>query len=271
MHIQNCSIVPVNSEHAVKVVSFVCELGANFSVEKLKEVISHYESSSSLQNIFPKKTEGQSTSITFSPTGVDVSNSQETNQLVLERVGADGNVEYSLSLQNNVINFSLNKYSRWASISSEALAVLNQFIGFILPDPGISVFGLQYVDEFIVTGEINSFVPSMLFDADNKILPKKLIEHKGPWHNHLGWFDDDEKLLPNKVLHNLNINIIPQHEKLLVQIIGAHRLILSSPISNENQIKADMANRFTALHNQNKALLKKLLNANALKEIHLEN
>lgn len=272
MHIQNCSIVPINSEHAVKAVFFVCELGANLSAEKITEILAHYEQSSSLRNLFPKKTEGRATSFTITPEGVGVAPPNgEINSLVFERVGTDGSVEYSLSLQNNIVNFSTNKYSRWATVSSEAFAILSEIINLVLPAPGVSVFGLQYIDEFIVTGEIQSFTPSMLFDENSVILPKNLSTKKAPWHNHFGWFDDDASLSPNKVLHNLNINVIPQHEKLIVQILGAHRFILAAPIFNGEQIVADMANRFTTLHNQNKALLRGLLNAKAQNEIHLEN
>lgn len=271
MHIQNCSIVPVNSEHAVKAVSFVCELGANLSAEKLQQIIAHYENSPGLRNIFPKKTEGRTASITISQEGVDVTNtSGQINQIILEGIGVDGNVDYYLVLQNNVINFSSNRYSRWATVSKEALAILNEFIGLVLPDPGISVFGLQYIDEFVVTGDIGSFRPSMLFDVNSKNLPSNIFDRTGPWHNHMGWFDEDATLLQDKILHNLNINIVPQHEKLVVQIIGAHRFILSIPISNEKDASADMGGKFLVLHDKNIVLLKGLLNENARKEIHLE-
>lgn len=271
MHIQNCSIVPINSEHAVKSVSFVCELGANLSSEKIQGIIAHYDNSVGLRNLFHKKTEGRETSISISPNGVDVTNtSGQINQVLLERIGERGDIEYALAIQNNVINFSSNLYSRWANVSNEAVALLNEFTGLVLPDPGISVFGLQYVDEFIVTGEIKSFRPHMLFDFNNKILPSNICNMNGPWHNHTGWFDDDPALVHDKILHNLNINVVPQHEKIVIQIIGAHRYILSAPNSGTD-IRTEMAKKFFILHEKNKALLLALLNKTACAEIHLGN
>lgn len=269
MHIQNCSIAPINSEHAVKSVSFICELGANLSSEKIQEVISHYDHSDGLRNLFHKKTEGRETSISLSPNGIDVSNkSGQINQVVLERIGERGEVEFALAIRNNVINFNSNLYSRWANVSNDAVALLNEFTGLVLPDPGISVFGLQYVDEFIVTGEINSFRPQMLFKLNNHILPSHIANMAGPWHNHTGWFDD-ATLAQDKILHNLNINVVPQHEKLVIQIIGAHRYILSAPSSSASDIRADMTNKFLILHEKNKDLLRGLLNETACAEIHL--
>lgn len=269
MHIENCSIVPLNSEHAVRSVSFVCELGANLSPEKIKEIISYYDNSTELRKIFPKKTAAQGASIYFSQHGVDVNNSGDINQVILERIGTDGSTEFGLSLQGNIINFNSNQYSRWASVSQEAFAILSQFVSLVLPAPGISVFGLQYVDEFIVTGEINSFRPSMLFEPGSKILPANVSERTGPWHNHTGWFSDDNTEQHDKLLHNLNINVIPQHEKVIVQIIGAHRYILSNPIANIDDDCTVMTNKFQIMHDVNKALLRELLSKQALEEIHL--
>lgn len=270
MHIENCSIVPINSEHAVKSVSFVCELGANLSSEKIKQIITHYDNSIELRKIFPKKTAAQGPSVFINESGINVKDSGEINQIILERFGSDGIPEFTLSLQGNIINFSSNKYSRWASISTEAFAILSQFVNLVLPDPGISVFGLQYLDEFIVTGDIDSFRASMLFDSNSKILPSSVFERIGPWHNHMGWFDDGKIVQHDKLLHNLNVNVVPQHEKVIVQIIGAHRFILTNPISNNVNIDSAMASKFQILHDTNKVLLKKLLNKQALKEIHLE-
>ena len=272
MHIQNCSIVPVNSEHAVKAVSFVCELGANLSTEKLQQIIAHYEGSSGLRNIFQKKTEGRSDSITVTSNGVDVKkNSGEISHVVFERIGTEDNVELALTVHANIINFSSNQYSRWANVSKEAFAILEEFVCFAMPDPGISVFGIQYVDEFIVTGDIASFRPSMLFDAKSKTISPNTFERIGPWHNHMGWFEDDNALQQDKVLHNLNINVVPQHEKLVVQIIGAHRYILSNPVSNKSLASVAMSEKFVFLHRKNVSVLKELLNKNALTDIHLEN
>lgn len=270
MHIQNCSIVPVNSEHAVKVVSFVCELGANFSVEKIRQIIAHYDSSSGLRKIFPNKTEGRATSISISPQGVDVKNDGEINQVILERSREDGSKEFVLTLQGNQINFSSFQYTRWSDISKEAYAILIEFINLVLPDPGVSVLGLQYLDEFIVSGDINSFRASMLFDANSKYLPTHFHDKMGPWHNHMGWFDEDVALQPNKILHNLNINAAQQQEKIVVQVLGAHRYILPAPIINRKEATEAMENKFNILHNKNKMLLAELLSEGAQKDIHLE-
>jgi uncharacterized protein (TIGR04255 family) len=140
----------------------------------------------------------------------------------------------------------------------------------VLPQPGISAIGLQYVDEFNVVGDPQSFKPSMLFANDGERLPRFVLNQTGAWHNHSGWYKDGGSS-NEKILNNVNISVQPRAEKLVVQVIGAHRIILDRAIATTDGVSEILKNHFETLHNENKNLLKELLSQDAQESIHLDN
>lgn len=269
MHFEGCSVVPAKSEHAVQAAVFVCELPAAVSSEAIGRVIAYYDSSAGLKEIFPRKTEVRGMAIAVSPKSVGVRTDGEIAGVKFDRLMPDGNVELAISLQGNLLSFTCNIYSRWATVSEQALGLLKEFAAFLLPEPGVGVFGLQYVDEFFVTGDHMAFRPSMLFARDNEQIPRFLQEQAGSWHNHTGWFEDDVDG-GFKTLNNVNINVALQPEKLVVQIIAAHRHIMPKPIDTAEGLALAIRPQFDLLHSGNKDLLRKLLRDEIRSAIHLE-
>ena len=141
MHINNCSIVPAKSEHAVQAAVFVCELPALLSIEAIRKVISHYETSTELQKLFPKKAESRSVSISVGAGGIGVQNNENITGVNFERIDANSNVELALSFNGSAITYVCNSYTRWNIVFKDAISILEQFIKFVIPEPGISVIG----------------------------------------------------------------------------------------------------------------------------------
>lgn len=269
MHFSGCSVLPAKSEHAVQAVVFVCELPAGVSPEAVGRLIHHYDATPGLRNAFPRKTEIRGMSIAVSPGSVDVQHGGDVTGVTLDRVAPNGAVETAVSLQGNVLSFTCNLYSRWSLVSGQAISLLTELASFVLPEPGIVVFGLQYIDEFYVTGDQNAFHPSMLFSTTGGRIPTFLNEQVGPWHNHSGWFEKDDAT-GVRTLNNMNINVVSQPEKLLVQIVSAHRNIMPAPASSREELSNVIGAQFDSLHTQNKKLLGELLTATAQDAIHLE-
>lgn len=268
MHINNCSIVPAKSEHAVQAAVFVCELPALLSSEAIGKIIAYYESSPELQKLFPKKSESRGVSISVGLKGVGVQNDENITGVNFERISPSGDVELALSFNTSIISYVCNSYTRWKTVSKDAISILEQFIKFVVPAPGISVIGLQYVDEFFISGEFNSFTPSMIFAEDCPLLPKNVLTQSGGWHSHSGWFEagaDGEKRL-----NNLNVNMVLQPERMVLQIVSAHRSILLQPIIELDGVSATLNEHFDKLHLSNKELFARLLNSQMKSEIHLE-
>lgn len=270
MHFSGCSVLPAKSEHAVQAVVFVCELAAAISPEAVLRVIEHYDKSSGLREAFPRKAELRGVAISITAgTGVGVQNRGDVVGVVFDRIAPDGNVEIAISIQGNTLSFTCNTYSRWSQVSQQAIKLLSEFACFVLPDPGVAVLGLQYVDEFYVTGKVQAFRPSMLFAPDGALIPPFFHEKEGPWHNHLGWFEP----IGNegaRMLNNVNISVVAQPERMVVQIVGAHRLIRAMPISSIDELAKTIEIEFDVLHRRNKDLLGELLVDKAKSSIHLD-
>lgn len=268
MHINNCSIVPAKSEHAVQAAVFVCELPALLSIEAIRKVISHYETSTELQKLFPKKAESRSVSISVGAGGIGVQNNENITGVNFERIDANSNVELALSFNGSAITYVCNSYTRWNIVFKDAISILEQFIKFVIPEPGISVIGLQYIDEFFVSGNLKNFTPSMIFSEHGSLLPANVLGQSEGWHSHSGWFDVGQD--GEKILNNLNINTVIQPERMVVQIISAHRNILLQPIIDVGVASTALSDSYGKLHLKNKNLFAQLLNAQMKREIHLE-
>lgn len=262
-----CKVVPASSEHAVLTVVFVCELAANLSTETIAKAIHRYDSETWLSSLFPKKTESRPLSISVEPKHIGVQQEGNADGLILERVAPDGRTELALQLQGNKISFICNRYSRWESVSNEAIDVLTKVVDLILPQPGLSAFGLQYVDEFYVVGDYSLFKPTYLFSESSR-LPAYALSQSGAWHSHTGWFEEGDSE-NERILNNLNVGIQLQPERLVVQVVGAHRALLGGVIVEEVNIGEILRHHFDKLHEKNKDVLRELLNKSTLEMIHL--
>jgi uncharacterized protein (TIGR04255 family) len=264
MQFSDCSVVPAKSEHAVQSASFICELAANVSAETIKKAIELYENSPELKAKFPRKTEHQG--YLFDLSGAGAHKDEGLAGVNFDRVGSDGTTELAIFIHSKLLTFTCNRYTRWEPISNEAIELFLKFIDLILPNPGVAVFGLQYVDEFFISGKRETFRPTMMFDSKCKLLAPQFMAQEDLWHNHSGWFENSDGV---RTLNNLNISLLSQPENNVAQIVSAHRVFLPKPISDKGTFTKEAKDRFEYLHKKNKALLDVLLNDAAKKAIKL--
>ena len=267
MELKGCHVVAARSTHAVQAAMFVLELPAQIPTEVIQKASAYYESSSTLKEFFPVKAENRGMLINLTPDNVGVGQADGINGITLQRIGTDGVPEYVLNMQGNQLAFTCNKYTRWKEVSPKAIDLLNQFSSLLCPVPGVAVIALQYVDEFLVTGELTEYRPSILF-KNSKKLPIAIFDQSDFWHNHAGWFEKNKN--KERILNNLNISYYPQQpEKNAVQIVSAHKEILKKPVVEHKSLLPLMTDSFEALHTLNKAMFKEILNSETLKSINL--
>lgn len=273
MELNGCHVIAARSTHAVQAASFVLELPAQISIDIAQNAIKHYENSPFLKELFPVKSENQAVSIDLTGEQGNVKHTSSIDGFTLQRVSPeDGSIEFSFVMQTNQVIFTCNKYSRWNDVSSQALTLFGEFLSFICPIPGIAVVGLQYVDEFFITGNKEEFKPSIIFSPNNSRLPSSLLNANGFWHNHSGWFGHGPltTTTDDRVLNNLNISVYPQlPDRDAVQFITAHRLMLKTPISDKNKLVESLPVTFEMLHSANKDLFREILNQETLESIKL--
>lgn len=268
MELNGCHVVAARSTHAVQAAMFVLELPAQIPTEVIQKASAYYENSIALKEFFPVKTENRGMLINFTPDNVGVGQADGINGITLQRIGTDGAPEYVFSIQGNQLAFTCNKYTRWKEVSPKAIDLLNQFSSLVCPVPGVAVIALQYVDEFLVTGDLQEYRPSILFNENSKKLPVAIFGQSGFWHNHAGWFEKNKK--EERILNNLNISYYPQQpDKNAVQIVSAHKEILKNPVVKHKSLPPLMTDSFDALHTMNKEMFKEILNSETLKSIGL--
>ncbi len=268
MELNGCYVIAARSTHAVQAAMFVLELPAEIPTETIQKASAYYESSTTLKEFFPLKTENRAMLINITQESFGVNQTDGIQGITLQRMSIDSTPEFVLTIQGNQIAFICNKYTRWQEVSQKAIELLTEFSEFICPVPGVAVIALQYVDEFIVTGKLDEFRGSILFDATCKRLPLAVLDEKEFWHNHAGWFEASPT--DDHVLNNLNVSYYPQlPDRNAVQIISAHKDVLKSPIIDHHELVALMPDSFEMLHLMNKTMFKALLNDETLQSINL--
>lgn len=268
MELNGCHVIAARSTHAVQSAIFVLELPAEIPTDIIQKALAHYESSSVLKEFFPIKSENRKTNINITQEAVGVNQSDGIHGVTLQRIATDGSLEFTFSIQGNQVAYTCNKYSKWNDVSNKAIEMLSEFSAFVCPIPGVAVIALQYVDEFFITGNLNEFRSSIVFSDKSKRLPPAFLDEKDFWHNHAGWFETSPK--NNRVLNNLNVSVYPQQlERNVVQIISAHRVILATPVTDQNELLMLMPDSFEMLHEMNKTMFREILNKETLKSINL--
>lgn len=268
MELNGCHVIAAKSTHAVLAAMFVLELPAQIPAEIIQKISAHYDSSKALLDFFPIKTENRGMLINISNNAIGVNQTDGVQGITLQRIAPDGSPEFILSIQDNQLAFTCNKYTCWSEVSKKAIELLNEFSALVCPVAGVSVIALQYVDEFIVSGKLDEYRSSILFNPKNTRLPIAILDDNDFWHNHAGWFENNAK--DNRVLNNLNVSYYPQQPNTnAVQIISAHKEILKEPVFEYQNLVAMMPSSFEKLHTKNKGMFKGILNEETLKSINL--
>lgn len=260
-------LVPSKGRHAVQQFTLAAEFLAQLSPEDLAEVSKHYEKSEGIKKWFSRKTEERGVAISVSGGTIDVKNTNDLTAVNYERIVADGTVEWSLSVKRESIFIVCRSYTRWKEISTQALALLTDTLK-ALPTHMIGVAGLQYVDEFFWNGEKEEFRAHLIFDQGSPLLPPSAFRQTRLWHNHSGWFDTISDPQPCKTLTNVNVNVLEQPNRLVIQVITVHKATLSLHVA-ASQI-GNLTPIYEKLHEENKAQLGLLLNETARKLIVLD-
>lgn len=266
MQFGNCSVIPAKSEHAVVGAVFVLELAARISEEKIKAIATAYRDRDDLKVLLPKLSRSENFSMRVTP-GAATRPTSGSRSLRLERFAPDGNPVLELSVGGEAVMFTSNDYQRWSIDWPQAREVFTWLVPYLTPAPGIRVFGLQYVDEFYINGEVNAFRGEMLFK--DGLLPTQLLTKEGRWHCHTGWFDPGPQG-GERLLTNANINVLARGDRHVVQITTAQRFIQAAAIQDAHAAGNRIANAFDELHVWHKQVLRRLLTTQAQESIHLE-
>lgn len=264
---------PVNGAHSIKNVFFALEWENPLSTKDFQDiaklhpnVAAQYSRVQFSKAITVKFDDGKTSTDVADISGVIFDNNEDY-----------GNVVSTIQVQPNnmVVNLSGTSYENWSQAWKKVSSSFAALLPAIIVGRAINVVGLQYVDEFIVNVPQNEVDCSDLFLHNSKYLSPAVLQSKGLWHCHQGFFEKFDTPIAYKCLNNINISVMDVLGKNTLQIIMSHRAILDEHISeiNDSAFKKDapIVAIMRALHDFDVETLKQLLRVEVLSKIGLGN
>lgn len=266
------NIAPLHDTHAIESVSFGVEWLQPLPPAVMATLESVYEAT--LKNELPSKKPVQQVAFEFSLEGANTVRPPQAVGWTFERFAPDGRVERNLMLAPNMLAVTLHSYTRWEEVYAIAAELMRPLLPLIaVSSGGFTVCGLQYLDVFQISGDPGEFRADMLLRRDSELLPASVFQRDSLWHAHHGYFTDLPEEPARRRLTVLNTDLIDENGGRQLRIVTMHRTIFSAPLSDIEQPDAgDNAPMHAAMHdmhNENKTVLRSLLNEPMLVRIGL--
>lgn len=189
--------------------------------------------------------------------------------VVFARSDATDQVVRSVTLSRAHCMVAVPDYSRWDLVFEDVLKYLSIALEELKGLRPISAIALQYNDVFSWRDDPESLDLREIFAADQYI-SESILRQKGLWHLHQGYMTDEQEPTPHRLLENVNVDMLDTAGQRVIQIVGAHRAMLGTPLwQGHLKNKPTLVSVFEALHAANKRMLVKLLTADVRTKINL--
>lgn len=258
-------VAPIAGRHAIKTVSFGLEWQQPLQEDLLVLLKAlHGRVRDRLPRVIQHQEIGFQIVVSPSPPTPEAPPKPQLAGLTFDALQPNGEPEWSLAIQRNFLAVNCHVYSRWNEIWPKAKEFLSPFVPVLARECGISVIGLQYVDQFRVLDVAEEFRADDLFRADSPFLPKHVFELDDLWHSHHGYFQTMTEPSAHRQLNHVDIDVVNANEERLVQITTAHRALLDQAAVDGAALLDDkksgaLHHYMIALHRLNKKLLRQLL------------
>lgn len=194
-----------------------------------------------------------------------------------QKTQSDGSVAAELRLDRIAVTFRTTLYTRWDEVWAEARSYIERILPSFVRSAPLAAVSLTYVDKFIWNGPLQAAKPSALLRLDSPYLTPHIFDQENLWHSHTGAFlrYDDQ----TKRLMNVNINCTDEARAggvaRVVTITTVLSDMLNQPGYNASALDPDDVTTFihthlNALHDFDKAILRKILTAEMSRRIALE-
>lgn len=257
-------INPIHQSHAIESVSFGVEWPQPLPPTVMATLESVYEAA--LKELLPSKKPMQHLEVQINPAGGNAVRQTHASGWVFERFQPNGLLERNLALTANTLAVTCHTYTRWSETFSEALKLMRPFVPLISASSGgFTAFGLQYLDTFVIEGQEADFRPEMVLSTKSKTLPASVFERRSLWHAHHGYFTDLPSRPERRQLTVINTDLVRENTSLLLRILSMHRTLFASPLVYTDE--APLNEAMIEMHDENKELLRDMLNADMLRAV----
>jgi|GEM_PF-6122906 len=107
---------------------------------------------------------------------------------------------------------SCHTYTNWSEVWCKTQELLTPFVSILAKERGISVIGLQYVNQFRVTGARDQFRAIHLLREGSRFVPT---------HYRIG---------------DVDLDAVDTNDERLIQIVTTHRMSLDQPITDGSSL-----------------------------------
>lgn len=269
------TVVPIAGPHAIKTVSFGLEWQEPLQEDLLILLRAlHLKVRDRLPRVIQHQEIGFQIVVSPAPPVQETPPKPRLSGLSFEALQPNGEPGWSLAIQRNFLAVTCHVYSRWNDIWPLAKDLLLPFVPVLARECGISVIGLQYVDQFRAIGASERFRAADLFRDGSQFLPKHVFELDDLWHSHHGFFQAMTAPTAHRRLNNIDVDVVNANEERLIQITTAHRALLDQPATDGAALLVDkdggeLHHHMVELHQVNKQLLRQLLNDDICEQINL--
>lgn len=267
------NILPLHEGHAIEKVAFGIEWSTPLPPSSIAGFEGVYDSL--LKDQLPSKKPLVHFDVTISEKGGSAQHSMNKTGWVFERFAPNGEPERSLVLAASSLSATFHGYTRWVEVYRNAVDMMNPFLKLISDhSEGVAAFGLQYHDVFRVVGDKKLFTADMVLRRGSAILPASVFDRTSLWHAHHGYFTDFEEGPQQRKLTVVKVDLVDQNEDRNLRVTTVHKTIFTEPIKDLAQLDSAVDDSYLNvalhdMHDENKEVLRSVLNDEALKKIGL--
>jgi len=259
------NIVPIAGRHAIKTVTFALEWQQPLQDDLLLLLKAlHSKVRDRLPRVLQRQEVGFQIVVSPAPAVPEIPPEPRLASLRFEALQPNGEPEWSLTIERHFLAVNCHVYSRWNEIWLRARDLLLPFVPVLARECGISVIGLQYIDQFRVAGPSEQFRATDLFRDKSPFLPSHVFKLDDLWHSHHGYFQKRTEPTAHHQLNHINVDVVDANDGRLVEITTVHRALLDQPATSgvmllDDENGGELHHHMVALHQVNKKHLRLLL------------
>ena len=266
-------LAPCSGAHAVQSAVFAIEWSNPLPQDALSHIRAAYDESKELKRQFSAPPEEQrmlSVLIDQAAGAVSPQSVSSAGECIGYKFTKKTGISPSRILQitKDSCLYIVQDYTRWKAVVSDVLLAYSEVSEYLVQSP-VAALGLQYTDVFHWRADPEHLNLVEVLDVDSGLVPTSALERKGLWHSHHGYLEDRSNPTDHSALENLNVDIVDNGGQRSIAIVTSHQARLQRLLYTAEALCSSLEMFYESLHDQNKALLGKLLTSEVKRKIKL--